>query len=122
MRKQKKGDSPSCGKTPFLINSQLAYYGNVNRSRTFLALLNIESNLFAFIQSFEAACVNSGIMDKNIGSIFLLNKTVPFATIKPFDYSIRHCATSFTLDSLGSKLQVATLTNGCFLQNETAAS
>ncbi len=52
---KKKGDSPCSGKTPLSVIVKLAYYGNVNRSRTFLALLDIECNLFAFVEGFESA-------------------------------------------------------------------
>ncbi len=58
-------------------------------------------------------------MNEYIRAIFLLNKAVAFAAIKPFYYSISHRDTLLSKISHGSKLQVATLTNRSFLQNET---
>jgi hypothetical protein len=58
-------------------------------------------------------------MYKYIRTIFLLDETIALAAIKPFYDSIRHCDTLLSKNSHSSKLQVATLINGYFLQNET---
>jgi hypothetical protein len=58
-------------------------------------------------------------MNKYIRTIFLLNKSIALATIKPLYDSISHSDTLLSKNSHSSKLQVAALTNGAFLQNET---
>jgi hypothetical protein len=50
---------------------------NILRSRTFLALDNIETDPFAFCQGFEAFSLNRRMMDKKILTTFLLDKTKP---------------------------------------------
>jgi hypothetical protein len=59
------------------------------------------------------------MMNKYIRAIFLLNEAIAFAAIKPFYNSISHSDTLLSKNSHSSKLQVAALTNGSFLQNET---
>jgi len=65
-------------------------YRNVNRSRTFLALLNVKGHPVAFIKGFEPGCIDSRMMNKHIRTIFLLNEAVAFAAVKPFYYPISH--------------------------------
>jgi hypothetical protein len=86
-------------------------------SGTFLALLYIKGNPVAFIQRLETGCINSAMMHEHIRTIFLLDKAIALAAVKPFYNSISHSA--FLNNSHGSKLQVATLTYGSFPQNET---
>jgi hypothetical protein len=59
------------------------------------------------------------MMNKYIRPIFLLNEAVAFAAVKPFYNSIRHNDILLSKISHSSKLEVANLTNGSFLQNET---
>jgi hypothetical protein len=53
-------------------------------------------------------------MDKHIRAVFLLNKAVAFALIKPLDNSISHRDTLLTKKFYGSKLQVATFEKWTF--------
>jgi hypothetical protein len=59
------------------------------------------------------------MMNKHIRTIFLLNEAIAFAAVKPFYNSISHSDALLSKNSHSSRLQVATLTNGTFLQNET---
>lgn len=59
------------------------------------------------------------MMDKNIRSIFLLDKSKTFLVAKPLYSSISHCDTLLSKNFHSSRLQAATLANGAFLQSET---
>jgi len=84
-----------------------------------LTLLQVKIHLVTFVQRLETASVDTGMMDKYILSIFLLNKAVAFAIAKPFYCSISH------RDILLSKIlkvpnfRMPLGENGSFLQNET---
>ena len=96
---------------PFGLFSFRLLYGNVDRSETFLALLNVKSYPVALIEGLETGCIDAGMMNEYIVTIFLLDEAVAFSVVKPFYDSISHC------DVLLSKiliflLWVATLTNG----------
>jgi len=65
-------------------------YANVNRREAFFTLLYIEADTVSFIERFETRCVYSGMMNKYIGSVFLLNEAIAFLIIKPLYYSICH--------------------------------
>ena len=94
-------------------------YSNVRCCGTFLALLNVKGNPIAFIKGLESGCIDSLMMNKYIRSIFLLNEAVAFAAVKPFYNSISHNDILLSKISHSSKLEVANLTSGSFLQNET---
>jgi len=66
------------------------YYCDIDCSRSFLAVLDVESNLVAFIKRLESGRINTGIMHKYIRAIFLLDEAIAFAAIKPFYNSISH--------------------------------
>jgi hypothetical protein len=46
--------------------------------------------MVALIELSKTAGINSGMMNKNVRTVFLLNKAVALAAVKPFDNSIRH--------------------------------
>ena len=51
---------------------------NVLCGRSFGTVNNVESHACAFLQGFEALCLNCGVMYKDIGAAILLNKTKTF--------------------------------------------
>jgi hypothetical protein len=78
---------------PFLIQllRNNLNYGYVYCGRTFGALLNVKRNPVALIKRFKPGRIDSRMMDKNIRTVFLLDKTIPLAAVKPFYYAISHC-------------------------------
>jgi len=108
---------------PFIIlSNRFLVYSDIYRRRTFLSLLDVKSNPITFVKSFEPGRIDSGMMNKYIRSVFLFNETVAFTAVKPFYNAISHRDTLLSNNSHGSKLQVATLTNGFFLKRETGPS
>jgi hypothetical protein len=107
----KKGAFRKFPECPFNFFDRLLLYGNVDRGKTFLALLNVESYPVAFIQRFEAGHVDAGMVYKYIVTIFLLDEAVAFCVVKPFYNSISHCCVLLS-QILIFLLGVATLTNG----------
>ena len=75
---------------PFSSLAMQLDYGDVDCSRTFLALLDVKRYLVAFIERLESARINTRVMHKYIRTIFLLDETIAFTTIKPFYNTIRH--------------------------------
>jgi hypothetical protein len=102
-----KGIPPIMGGMPFFLDDKKLDYRYVCRGRTFLTLLDIKCNLVAFIQRFETARIDGGMMYKNIWSVFLLNEAKSFTIIKPFNSSIGH-----DNNLLSSKLSTSP-TGGC---------
>lgn len=56
----------------------------------FFPLSNIELHRLPLIEGFEPIALNGRIMNKNIPTPFLLNKTVPFGVAEPFNLSGCH--------------------------------
>jgi len=67
--------------------------GDVDGSRPFLALLDVERHFVSFIQGFEPGGVDPGIMNEYIRPFFLLDKSIPLAAIKPFYNACSHSDT-----------------------------
>ena len=55
-----------------------------------MSLFYIKGNLVAFIEGFKTSGIDSGMMNKHIRSVFLLNESESFSVIKPLNSSIRH--------------------------------
>jgi hypothetical protein len=55
-----------------------------------LALLYVKGNPVAFVKGLETGCIDSGVMNEYIRTIFLLDEAVTLAAVKPFNYSISH--------------------------------
>jgi len=77
-------------KCPYIFSVKRLNYAYIDCRWAFFTLLDFEGNPVAFIQRFKAAGIDSGKMNEHIRTIFLLDKPVAFAAVKPFDYSIRH--------------------------------
>jgi hypothetical protein len=90
---EEKGVPSGFDETPLSVETVFLRYLHVYSSRTFLTLLYIERNPVAFIQRFEAGRIYSGMMNKYIRSVLLLNKAVAFTVIEPFHDSISHSDT-----------------------------
>ena len=93
----------------FFRNGRLNY-SYINCGRSLFAFFNVKGNAVIFIQRFETGCIDTCVMNKHIRSIFLLDKSVPFAAIKPFYNSISHRDTLLSNSSHSSILQAATMT------------
>ena len=74
-------------KVPFFKNKALNY-SNVYRRWAFFPLLYAKSDPVAFIKGLKTDRIDSWMMDKNIFTIFLLNKAVALVVIEPFHNSI----------------------------------
>jgi hypothetical protein len=105
---QKKGIPTILG-MPLLNQTKKLNYRDIYGSRTFFALLYVEGNLIAFIESFETAGINPGMMNKYIRAVLLFNETITLAGIKPLYNSIRH--EDILLSKKFSKFQ----TGGCLI-------
>jgi hypothetical protein len=93
-RRAKKGHSTHCAwNAPLNFKKNELDDGNVHRRGTFLALLDFKRDSIAFVQGLESVTYDTGKMDEYIRTIFLLDKTVAFAAVKPLDNSIGHCDT-----------------------------
>jgi hypothetical protein len=55
-----------------------------------VALLDFEADPFTFIEAFETACVDGGIVYKHIRAVLALDKSEPFLVVEPFDSSVLH--------------------------------
>jgi hypothetical protein len=70
-------------------------YGYVDSMSALGSLLDFKGNLITFVKRPETGCIDSGVMDENIRAIFLLDKAITLAVIKPFYNTICHCDTPF---------------------------
>ena len=86
-----KGIHQIFSEMPFLVRYSTLDYSNVNRSQTFLTLLNVKRYTVTFIKGFEARCIDTGMVNKYIITLFLLDKSKPFCVIKPLYNSLSHC-------------------------------
>lgn len=68
-----------------LFHLQRPYVGSLRSLRTGL---DIEGNLLSLIEGFEAIHINCTEMNKVILFVLTSNKTIPLATVKPFDSSL----------------------------------
>ncbi len=80
---------------PFSDKSAWLNYFNIDSMCTLGSLLYFKSNLVTFVERPESCCIDSGVMDKYIRTIFLLDEAITFAVIKPFYNTICHCDTPF---------------------------
>lgn len=62
----------------------------VGSSRSFGSLNNLKGNPIAFVERPEPVCVNAGMMNKYIRSVFLLNKAVTLTAVEPFYDAVNH--------------------------------
>ncbi len=97
----------------FFRNGRLNY-SYINCGRSFFAFFNVKGNAVVFIERFETGCIDAGMMNKYIRSIFLLDKSVPFTAVKPFYNSISHRDILLSNSSHSSILKDATLTKWIF--------
>jgi hypothetical protein len=63
---------------------------NVGRRETLGAFSDIERYLVALAEGFEAGCIDRGMVDENVRSIFLLDETESLLVVKPFYGTISH--------------------------------
>jgi hypothetical protein len=91
-RKTKKGHFLVIRNALWCCNQTLDN-GYIDGRRTFLALLDIKGNTIAFIKRPETGCIDRGVMDKYVRSVFLLDEAEAFAGVKPFYDSIGHALT-----------------------------
>ncbi len=75
---------------PFMCGTGKSAYGNIYSRRTFRTLLDVKGDAVAFAQALKTACVDCRMMDENIRSIFLHDKSKPFLIAKPLYSSILH--------------------------------
>jgi hypothetical protein len=79
----------------FLISSNLFLQrGYVDSLQSLRAFFDGEFHLLALFETTIAIALDSGVMYKDICSIFLAQETVPLTAIEPFDCSddpFRHC-------------------------------
>jgi hypothetical protein len=59
-------------------------------SRAFTPLLYVKCNSVAFIERLEAGCIDPRMVNEYITTVFLLNKAIASAVIKPFYDSTGH--------------------------------
>jgi hypothetical protein len=62
---------------------------------TFLTLGDIECDPVALLERLETGGVDARVMDEHVRSVFLLDKTVALAVIKPFYHALCHSNSSF---------------------------
>ena len=75
---------------PFLVRCSTLDYSDVNRSKTFLTLLNIKRYTVTLTERLEAARIYAGMVDKCILTLFLLDKSKTFRIVKPLYGSLCH--------------------------------
>ena len=63
---------------PLCQTKKVLNHGYIGGRGTLGPLLYVEGNTIAFIECFEASCIDAGMMDKYIRTIFLLDKSVAF--------------------------------------------
>ncbi len=78
------------GYVPFYGKAIELDNGYINRRRALLSLLHGKSHTIAFIQGTKTVGIDAGMMNKYIGAIFLLDKTVAFFVIEPFHSAVSH--------------------------------
>ena len=59
----------------------------VVRCRTFLTLLDVETDALAFLQRLEAACLNGTVMDEQIAAVIFFDEPEAFLVIKSFHFT-----------------------------------
>jgi hypothetical protein len=89
---KKSAPNPASG-APFLIRIGSLNGRDVYRCRSLRSLLDVKGNPVTFLQSFEPRPIDAGVMDENIRTILLFDKTITLAFIEPFYYTIGHCGT-----------------------------
>jgi len=77
----------------FLSYIQVLQLNDVLSRWTFFARDNFKADPSAFVQGFETISLDSGMMDENIRSSVLLDKTKPLGIVKPFYCSFSHFTT-----------------------------
>ncbi|OGP63712.1 MAG: hypothetical protein A2V65_08300 [Deltaproteobacteria bacterium RBG_13_49_15] len=60
-------------------------YRYISGGRTFIPLFDIESDMITFFKCFEAAGIDSRMVNEHIRTFFLLNESEPFSLIKPLN-------------------------------------
>lgn len=63
------------------------YFADVGRLQTFGALADIKFDHLAFGEGSIAFATYRGIMNEDVLSVILLNKTKSFIVVEPFDFS-----------------------------------
>ena len=58
-------------------------YNDICCSRAFFPVLYFKGNSGAFIERLEPGCIDSGVMNAYISTIFSLNEAIAFGIIKP---------------------------------------
>jgi hypothetical protein len=90
------------------------FYGHIDSRRAFGALLDLERHFVAFFERSETRRIDPGMMYEHIRSaIFLFDKTVAFATVKPLYCTVWHA------DILLSKNSQSFDLEGCRTSCET---
>ena len=69
----------------FQLFGQILQDGNVSCLRAFLALLDCEFDLLAFVQVAETFALDGGVVDKDIRTVLTSDEAVALAGIEPFD-------------------------------------
>ena len=64
---------------------QVLQNGDVGSLRAFVALLDFEFDLLAFIQVAETFALDGGVVDKDIRAILTSNEAVALAAVEPLD-------------------------------------
>ena len=64
--------------------------GDVYSRWPFGALLYLKTHLIAFLKTFKACPIDTGVMNEHVRSVLLFNKSIPFSLIKPLYCSICH--------------------------------
>jgi len=116
IRPNKKGTpfySPGC---PYNFNrSYFLSDGYIYCRRALLTIFDVKGDPISFIQRFKTACIDSGMMNKHIRSLFLFYKTIAFTAVKPFYDTISHRNVLLSNDSSNNNTALEIIKPACHL-------
>ena len=73
-----------------MIKKMILQLDNLSCSRTLGAVNNLKCYPSAFLKGFETLSLDCGVMNKNISSTILLDKTKTLRIVKPFYGTFSH--------------------------------
>jgi hypothetical protein len=65
-------------------------YGHVSGGRAFGTLFDFKGNPVTFVERPETVGVDGRMMNENVRTVFLLDKTIPLAVVEPLHDTICH--------------------------------
>jgi hypothetical protein len=88
---KEKGPSGVNTEGPFKkLENEALDHSHVSCSRPLGTLLDVKANSVAFVERSEPTGINRRMMNENIRTVFLLDKTKPLAVIEPLHDTICH--------------------------------